>query len=116
MNDLPYKLKELREALGLTQTQLGERAGIAQEFVSEIEKGRKKPSIEVLEKLCGALGCTADYLLGMTGTKRYSTVREDGPSAALSPELLREIAERHITDEELRLALKVTRAIREDSK
>jgi transcriptional regulator with XRE-family HTH domain len=116
LNDLPYKIKSYRLSLGMTQKQLGEKAGIAQEFISEIESGKKKPSLEVLENLCGALGCSADYLLGINGPKRLSSVKEEGASFALSPELLAEIAQRHLTEDDLRLALKVAVVMRDEKR
>lgn len=116
MNDLPSRIRTYRKSLGLTQEELAQKAGIAQEFISGIEKGRKRPSIEVLEKLCGALGCSADYLLGLPGegSKNKRMLKEENPSLALSPEILAEIAERHLTEEDLRLALKVVKVMKDD--
>lgn len=111
MNGLAPKIRTFRRSLGLTQRELGAKAGIAQEFISEIEKGKKRPSLEVLEKLCGALGCSADYLLGLSGDGRYN-MNEEKPSAALSPEILKEIIDRRLTEEDLWLAIKVAEVIK----
>lgn len=114
MNTMASRIRLYRKSLGLTQEELALKAGIAQEFISGIEKGRKRPSVEVLEKLCGALGCSADYLLGLPSDKPLS-LKEDVPrSAALSPAILTEIAERNLTEEDMRLALKVIKAMKED--
>jgi transcriptional regulator with XRE-family HTH domain len=56
------RLKELREAAGLTQTQLAERAGLTKATVSRLEQGlRKEPSWQTVLALSRALGveCTA---------------------------------------------------------
>ena len=69
MNTMASRLRLYRKSLGLTQEELALKAGIAQEFISGIEKGRKRPSVEVLEKLCGALGCSLlrSCLVGVVG-------------------------------------------------
>lgn len=49
------RLKEYRRRAGLTQEALAFNANIHVSFVSEIERGLKKPSIESLGKLLSAL-------------------------------------------------------------
>lgn len=104
----------MRKAKKLSQTQLAQMAGITQPFLSEIEKGRKKPSIEVLEKMCHVLECSADYLLGITKDRHYSLMRdEDLPSElqgkGITLEALQEISE--LTDDEIQLALKFAKVM-----
>lgn len=55
MRDYRMIIKEHREALGLSQYKLAEQLGITQTFLSEIERGRKNPSLEQFFKLCDAL-------------------------------------------------------------
>ena len=55
MRDYRIIIKERREALGLSQHKLAEQLGITQTFLSEIERGRKNPSLEQFFKLCDAL-------------------------------------------------------------
>ncbi len=119
MDGLPKKLKQKRKQQGLTQAQLSARIGITQAFLAEIESGRKRPSIEVLEKLCDTLGCSADYLLGIEQSRRYKTLEQSALPSSLSsrgitPEILREVAERNISGEELRLAIKLIEAMKDD--
>jgi len=49
------KVKEYRKRAGLTQEELAFRADMHVSFVSEIERGVKKPSIESLGKLLSVL-------------------------------------------------------------
>ena len=49
------RIKELRLRASLTQESLSHSAGIHVTFLSEIERGIKKPSIESLEKILTAL-------------------------------------------------------------
>ena len=53
-----------RELRGLTQSQLGARAGIAPAAVSHFETGQRMPSLDSLLKLAVALDCSIDVLLG----------------------------------------------------
>jgi transcriptional regulator with XRE-family HTH domain len=49
-------LRRLREARGLTLRQVAAAAGVSLAYLSEIERGRKEPSSEVLAAVCRALG------------------------------------------------------------
>ncbi len=55
MKDYRVILKRKRELLGISQYKLAKQLGITQTFLSEIERGRKSPSIEVFFQLCDAL-------------------------------------------------------------
>ena len=116
MNDLSKKLKAKRKLQGLSQTQLAQQVGITQAFLAEIESGRKRPSIEVLEKLCDALSCSADYLLGLSDDRGYRPLREEGLAGrGITPELLREVYERNVTGRELRLALDFVKTMQDEN-
>ena len=52
------KIKMHRNRVGLTQESLALSAGINVSFLGDIERGKKKPSIESLEKLLKALNIT----------------------------------------------------------
>lgn len=56
-------LKALRDAKGLTQTQLSEKAGLGINQVSRIERGSSKPELETIKSLAMALDCSADELI-----------------------------------------------------
>jgi len=57
-------LQSLRELRGLTQAELGKRAGLAAASISHFETGQRMPSLESLVKLADALGVSVDVLLG----------------------------------------------------
>ena len=48
--------KQYRKELGLTQSELGKRAGISQPNITRFESGNYNPSLEFLEKIAGAMG------------------------------------------------------------
>ena len=48
--------KQYRKELGLTQSELGKRAGISQPNITSFESGNYNPSLEFLVKIAGAMG------------------------------------------------------------
>ena len=59
---LGNRLRELREAKGLTQAQLADLIGVSRKTVNTVENGVFVPSTVVALKLAGALGCTVEEL------------------------------------------------------
>ncbi|WP_456474137.1 CBS domain-containing protein [Candidatus Pyrohabitans sp.] len=51
----PEDLKRFRKRLGLTQTQLAERAGVSQSLIARIEAGDIDPRLSTLRKIVNAL-------------------------------------------------------------
>lgn len=52
------RLKALRELRGVSQDQLADKAGLHRSYVGVIERQEKGVGIDVLGKLCDALGVT----------------------------------------------------------
>src|ERR1700742_3833518 len=57
------RLRELRLDQGETLAEMAARAGLSPQYLSEVERGRKEPSSEMIAALAGALGIT---LTGLT--------------------------------------------------
>jgi DNA-binding XRE family transcriptional regulator len=74
---LGSRLRALRADRDETLAQTAERAGISPQYLSEIERGRKEPSSEMIAALAGALATTlADLTLAVTeDLRRLSRVR-----------------------------------------
>lgn len=60
---LGKRVKLLRKEHELTQERLAEACDISVVYVSHIENGTARPSLEVLLRLAGALNTTPDYFL-----------------------------------------------------
>ena len=60
---LKINVKKYREKAGLTQEQLSEIADISPDYLSEIERGKKMPSMKRLFKIAAALRIPAYKLL-----------------------------------------------------
>ena len=56
------KLRAARAALGLTQQELAERAGVTRQTIVAIERGDYNPTIRLCTEICRALGKTLDDL------------------------------------------------------
>ncbi|MCW2852742.1 MAG: DNA-binding protein, partial [Nocardioides sp.] len=55
-------LKEQRVASRLSLRQLAEQAGVSNPYLSQIERGLRKPSVEVLQQIAKALRISAEQL------------------------------------------------------
>lgn len=53
---VPLALYYLRVSRGMTQSALARASDLGQDFISHIERGNKKPSLETLEKVLDVLG------------------------------------------------------------
>lgn len=49
-------VRRIRKAKGLTQEVLAELSGVSQQYVSELERGRRNPSVITLYVLAQAMG------------------------------------------------------------
>lgn len=57
------RLRELREAVGFTQQQLADKAGLTREGVAQLETERREPSWRSVVTLCQALGVSCEAFL-----------------------------------------------------
>ncbi len=53
-----------RSHRGLTVTELADKAGVAQPYLSQIETGKRDGTIETMRRIAAALGLTLDDLVG----------------------------------------------------
>lgn len=56
-------IQRIRQKRGLTQEQVAERAGVAPNTISRIERGALVPALPTFINICNALACGADALL-----------------------------------------------------
>lgn len=84
-------VREKRTAIGLTQAELAEKAGLAFETISRIESGREPPAIRTAVALADALGLSLDAVIGREVSE---PVRPD----RLSPDLRRLVTAARMLD------------------
>lgn len=62
MNEIPIEtivsenIKSLRKQLGWSQELLAEKTGVSAPYITQIEAGKRTPSLDIVEKLALALG------------------------------------------------------------
>lgn len=62
------KVKELRQAAGLSQEAFADRCGFARSYMSRIERGGANPSLDAVEVLATALGVEVKLLFDIPET------------------------------------------------
>ncbi|HAD81756.1 MAG: hypothetical protein A2509_10740 [Candidatus Edwardsbacteria bacterium RIFOXYD12_FULL_50_11] len=78
------KVRKLRKAQGLTQGQLGEKAGFDYRYIGFIEQARVNPTIKTLEKVANALKLTVPDLF--PGNKEIETAKKGAPAKVVERE------------------------------
>ena len=89
---LGQRLRALRQDQAETLSQTAARAGVSPQYLSEIERGRKEPSSEMIAALAGALGTT---LIGLT-EQVADDLRRQQLTAPASRQLSAPVSQRHI--------------------
>lgn len=57
------RIRMVREALGLSQEDIGTRCGLSRTSITNIEAGRQRMLLDDIEKLAAAVGTTPKHLL-----------------------------------------------------
>lgn len=89
-NNLPSRLREIRQVRGMSQRELAEAAGFKQSAVAQFENGSRMPSLPNLRRLAETLNASADYLIGLDD----AVDDMGGPAAAAVVRLMRHLDER----------------------
>lgn len=85
--ELGRRIAERRKAVGLTQVQLAEVMGVAQQTLAHYEAGRLRLLVGALPTLADQLGVTVEELVGASQAKRVSGKR--GPQPKIAQQLER---------------------------
>jgi transcriptional regulator with XRE-family HTH domain len=72
------RLKQLREAAGLTQVSLAQAAGVSLRSFQQWEQGKRTPLFDAVVKIADALGCSLDVLAGRKGKAGQRGGRKGG--------------------------------------
>ncbi|MET7767160.1 helix-turn-helix transcriptional regulator [Nocardia sp. NPDC005366] len=88
---LGERLRALRREQGETLAETATRAGISPQYLSEVERGRKEPSSEMIAALTGALGTTLGGLTEQVAdelrARRLTAVPQSAPRSNAAPTL-----------------------------
>lgn len=78
-NNLGDYLREQRQSARLSLRQLSELAGVSNPYLSQIERGLKKPSAEILQQLAKGLQVSAESLYVRAGILDEHHGHDDEP-------------------------------------
>lgn len=74
--DIGNKIKLLRQKMGVTQEQLGDRIGVSPQSISKWETGITMPDITLLPILSSELGVTIDELFDLTVEQKLQRIEK----------------------------------------
>ncbi|MEO1130968.1 MAG: XRE family transcriptional regulator [Planctomycetota bacterium] len=79
-------VRSRRTDLGLSQGDLAERSGVSKAMVSEIESGKKNPTLRVACQIALGLDCQISDLLDLPPTVRFEKLEPDARRVLVDPE------------------------------
>jgi transcriptional regulator with XRE-family HTH domain len=82
---LGRRLRTLRQDRQETLSETAARAGLSPQYLSEIERGRKEPSSEMIAALAGALGTTLTGLTEQVATDLRHQMSRVPPAGRTRP-------------------------------
>jgi transcriptional regulator with XRE-family HTH domain len=85
-------IREQREAAQVSVRQLAQRAGVSNPYLSQIERGLRKPSAEILQQIAHGLSISAEQLYARAGLLETRSAPSDVTAAILADASL---SERH---------------------
>ncbi len=94
------KLKQIRKSKGYTLSDLSSMVGCTSSYLSQLERGLKQPSLEMLRRICNCLDVPIFDLLSEetaqsayirdTSDNKYTIIRQEGRKKITLPEILTE--------------------------
>ena len=104
--DLGEFIREQRNSARLSLRRLSEQAGISNPYLSQIERGLRKPSAEILQQIAKALRISAETLYVRAG------ILEERDLEDLEGEILRD---QHLTEDQKQTLIKVYQSFRHEN-
>lgn len=74
--DIGERIKTVRKGLHLTQDQLAEKSGLSSNYIGQLERGERSPSLKTLSRIARSLGVDADYLVKVPQSDIETKLRE----------------------------------------
>jgi transcriptional regulator with XRE-family HTH domain len=100
-------IREQREQAKITLRQLAQAAGVSNPYLSQIERGLRKPSAEVLQQIAKGLRISAEALYIQAG------ILEDRPAdSAVQPALL---ADPYLTERQKQVLIDIYESFRKEN-
>jgi len=100
-------IREQRSSAQISLRQLATLAGVSNPYLSQIERGLRKPSAEILQQIAKALRISAEALYVQAGILEERYDDSDVPAAILS--------DRHLAERQKQVLLELYEAYRRES-
>lgn len=85
LSNFPERLRQLRTAKALTQSELADALGVSRNSIFFYESAQRTPDIIVLKKIADYFGVTCDYMIGAS-INRSEETRDIGDELGLTDE------------------------------
>ena len=104
VRDLGSFIREQRKGAQMSLRNLALQAGVSNPYLSQIERGLRKPSAEILQRVAGALRISAETLYVKAGILEE---REDDLAGRI-------LADPHLSETQKRALLEIYQSFRQD--
>ncbi|MFI9465416.1 helix-turn-helix domain-containing protein [Streptomyces xiamenensis] len=111
MASLGEFLREQRRQAKLSLRQLADVAGVSNPYLSQIERGLRKPSAEILQQIAKGLRISAETLYVQAGILDADTVKEQTEAGGVPAAVL---ADPDLSDEQKQALLQIYTSFRND--
>jgi transcriptional regulator with XRE-family HTH domain len=107
VRDVGKFIREQRNAVGMSLRKLAEAAGVSNPYLSQIERGLRRPSAEILSGIAKALRISAETLYVKAGILDDRKGAEDVAASIL--------ADRSITERQKQVLVQIYASFREET-
>jgi transcriptional regulator with XRE-family HTH domain len=87
LREIGRRIKQLRDAEGMTQTQFAKKVGLTQAAISQFEEGKRIPSTQALQKIAVGLELSIDELIGNISASSDSDSEKESAIQAIVAKL-----------------------------
>ena len=107
MNSIGDYIRQQREQAKISLRQLADQAGVSNPYLSQIERGLRKPSAEILQQIAKGLRISAEALYVQAGILEDRT-GDSGVRAAL-------LTDPHLTERQKQVLIEIYESFRRES-
>ena len=107
MNSIGDYIRQQREQAKISLRQLAEQAGVSDPYLSQIERGLRKPSAEILQQIARGLRISAEALYVQAG------ILEDRPGDSGVRSAL--LTDPHLTERQKQVLVEIYESFRRES-
>jgi transcriptional regulator with XRE-family HTH domain len=108
VRDVGAFIRERRRSVGLSVRKLASMAGVSNPYLSQIERGLRRPSADILSGIAKALSISAETLYVQAGILDERKPKDDDPVSAI-------LADPAITERQKQVLVQIYSSFREET-